>query len=144
MVTLLYVLLKSKVGSKRIIGGGTFNASTQSIGSKFFGHWMPSALFTWQGMVVTFMIEALLLAGGIYGSTRATTDFRYREWFTPRNSWLRDGFQLEHKYFSGNQARLSLYTTGGSHFYNQREMLQCISQFEKSPYVSSVPRLTSW
>lgn len=95
-------------------------------------------------MAIILGIEAVLLAGGIYGCTKATTDFKYREWFTPKNSWLRDGFQLEHELFSGNQAIVYVYTTGGSHYYNQNQMLKCVSEFENSPYMSSTPRLNSW
>lgn len=127
-----------------MIGRGSFDSSKPSISSKMLGHLLPSFLFNWKGMMTVLIIEAMLLTGGIYGCTKASVDFQYREWFTPKNSWIRDGFELEYKYFSGNQAVILLYTIGGSHFYNQEKMLNCISEIENSPHMAPTPRLNSW
>lgn len=90
------------------------------------------------------VIEVVFLVVSAYGCTKTRMDFRYREWFPPKSSWLHDGYRLEHDYFFGEQNQIRVYTTDGSHFYNQEQMMNCILEIEESPYMSQLPESRSW
>lgn len=96
------------------------------------------------GTTVVVVIEIMLLVASVYGCTQITMDFRYREWFPPKTSWLHDGYRLEHEHFFGEQDLVKVYTTEGSHFYNQEQMMDCVFDFEQSPYISPLPESRSW
>lgn len=101
------------------------------------------------GRVIVLLVEATLLAFAIYGCTKVYMDFRYLEWFTPKDSWMHQSLAIENKYFQGEQLGFSIYTTeasdGADYFYHQDELAELSSTVVNSPYVNGdlIP-VNSW
>lgn len=90
------------------------------------------------------LTEIIVAAGAVYGCSKATVDFQYKQWFTPPGSWIRDGFHIENKFFFGNQDHVALYTREGSYFDNQENMFDCVNDIQSSPHLSEFPPSRSW
>lgn len=93
-------------------------------------------------------MEGLLIGFAIYGCLNVHMDFRYREWFTPDGSWLKDAFDVESRYFFGNQMPFSVFTKepvdGGSYFDHLDELQALGPALRAEKHVSAVPRIKTW
>lgn len=127
-----------------MFGKGSFDPDASSLATKIFGVWIPSVTLTRWGGGIILVIEFIGLLAAIYGCTQATVDFQYKQWFTSPDSWIRDGFNIENKFFFGNQDHVTLYTRFGDYFDNQENMLRCVQDIQSSPYLSKLPPSRSW
>lgn len=126
-----------------IFGSAAFDPDAPSFATRLFGNWVPSITLTWWGSTIVILIEVIALVAAVYGCMHVSVDWQFREWFAPKGP-LHDGFNIEVKYFQGEQMMLNVYTKEGSYFYNQREMLDCVEGFRESDLISSVPQVRSW
>ncbi|GMH37982.1 hypothetical protein BSKO_05866 [Bryopsis sp. KO-2023] len=132
------------IAERRIFGNGVYDPDAPAFSTKLFGHWIPAVTLTWWGTTAVLILEGVVLAGAIYGCLNVQMDFRFTEWFTPKDSWLHEGFDVEDRFFGGEQNRFTVYTKEGSYFYNQQEMLDCVYGIQEDEFVSQIPRVRSW
>lgn len=75
-------------------------------------------------------------------------DFRFREWFVPDGSYLKNAFKVEKQYFTGDQQPFSVYTKpptdGQDFFFHQDEYVALLEAIQNDDYVSGLPPVTSW
>lgn len=112
------------------------------------GKWLPRVTLHPIGSIFVGVIEVLALAAAIYGCTRVQMDFRYRDWFVPQKSYLKQAITLENKYFYGDQSPIAIFTKqptdGLDFFFHQDEYENLISAVKNEEYVSEVPPVISW
>lgn len=75
-------------------------------------------------------------------------DFRYREWFVPKTSYLSKAIAIENEYFFGDQNAIAIFTRvpkdGSDFFFHQDEYENLISAVKQEEYVSKIPPVISW
>ncbi|GMH38046.1 hypothetical protein BSKO_05930 [Bryopsis sp. KO-2023] len=139
---------KKGMGRGKIFGRGQFDEDKPSFTTRMIGEWLPRVSLHPLGSMGVLSIELMLVAAAIYGCTNVYMDFRYRDWFTPEGSWLKESFLVESKYYAGNQVSFSIYTKepvdGVSYFDHQNELLALGEALRMEPHVAPIPRIETW
>ena len=130
---------------KKICGAGDFDPEASSFATKLAGTYIPSVTLHPIGRVGVIIAECILLGFAIYGCTKVKMNFNFIDMFTPDDSPLRTGFDLEERYFNGDQLYFQVYTkepASGDYFDHQDELVALKRALENDPYV--VPPVRSW
>ena len=123
---------------KKMCGAGEYDAAVPSFTTKLAGTYIPSVTLHPLGRIVVIAIECALLGCAIYGCTKVKMDFNYIEMFTPDDSPLKTGFDLEDQYYNGDQRFFSVYTkeaASGDYFNHQDELERLRIGLDDDPYV---------
>lgn len=95
------------------------------------------------GAVLTLLVFAGLLAGGIYGSTQLYKDFQL-EWFVPEGSYLKDFYSLNEQYFAAGVS-FTVYTKDLDYFDYQSNFAQLhYRMMHVEDYIDTAAGLTDW
>lgn len=75
-------------------------------------------------------------------------DFRYREWFVPKDSYLSESLYVDELYFLGQQDPFFVMTkeaVDGRDFYSlQDEYLNLVDAVRNADYVANFPPVVCW
>lgn len=89
-----------------------------------------------------------MLAAALYGCTKVKMDFRYREWFVPKDSYLSESLLVDELYFLGPQDPFSVITKeavdGRDFFFLQNEYLYLVDAVRNADYVAEMPPVITW
>eukprot|EP00210_Caulerpa_lentillifera_P000448 g432.t1 len=134
-------------GSKKIFGTGNFDPQQPTLGMTVFGDWFATMILSRSGKAIVLIIEIIGLSFAIYGCTNVYMDFRYKQWFAPKGSQLKDAFRIEEEYFNGDQNPFVIYTKDpddGSYFDYYSQMQDLFQGQKSNPFVSQTPMIKSW
>ncbi|GMH36708.1 hypothetical protein BSKO_04581 [Bryopsis sp. KO-2023] len=133
---------------RKIFGKGDYDPKSPSLATRMMGQWLPKFTLNPIGTAVVLAVEIGVLAVAIYGCTQVIMDFQFRDWFTPDDSFLKDGFRVEDKYFSGDQQPFFIYTKeatdGRDFFFHQDDYVALVEGIRETEFVAEIPRVTSW
>ncbi|CAD7701858.1 unnamed protein product [Ostreobium quekettii] len=135
---------------RKIFGKGDYDPAEPSLSTRMIGCWLPQWTLHPAGKVAVILAEAGLLAWAIYGLTMVRMDFKGREWFTPKDSWLQNVFKLEELYFAGDSTKFQVYTKEAppdlpSYYYFQDGLARLEADLmANDKYVSDSPPVRSW
>eukprot|EP01025_Chloroclados_australasicus_P040915 TRINITY_DN4307_c0_g1_i2.p1 TRINITY_DN4307_c0_g1~~TRINITY_DN4307_c0_g1_i2.p1 ORF type:complete len:662 (-),score=78.23 TRINITY_DN4307_c0_g1_i2:28-2013(-) len=133
-----------KFESRKCCGAGEFDVSQPTIITKIIGEYLPMFTLSTIGKFVIILLEIGLLTWGIIGATRVYMDFRFRDWFVPDGSWLKDSFKVEDRFFNGDSSPFYIYTKKGDYYENQIELENLVYAFGNDSYVTRNPPIDSW
>eukprot|EP00210_Caulerpa_lentillifera_P002799 g2674.t1 len=122
---------------RKMFGTGNYDPTAPSWATKLIGEYLPAITLHPIGKIVVLVIECVVLGFAIKGCTKVTMDFDYIEMFTPNDSPLKTGFDLEDRYFYGAQVYFSVYTKESErgYFYHQDELVALQEALENDEYV---------
>jgi len=130
---------------KRMCGEGDYDPKARSFSTKLAGTYIPAVTLHPIGRYCVILAECILLGFAIYGCTKVSMNFNYTDWFTPDDSPLKTAFELEDRYFYGDQLFYSVYTkeaAGGDYFFHQDELVNLRVALEADPFI--VPPVRTW
>eukprot|EP00210_Caulerpa_lentillifera_P000460 g443.t1 len=129
---------------RKMFGKGNYNPNAPSFATKIAGMYLPSITLHPVGKIVVLVIECVVLGFAIKGCTEVKMDFDYIGMFTPDDSPLKTGFELEEQYFFGEQVYFSVYTKEAKqdYFYHQDELMDLQDALNNDEYV--VPPVRTW
>eukprot|EP01026_Neomeris_dumetosa_P062917 TRINITY_DN5965_c0_g1_i1.p1 TRINITY_DN5965_c0_g1~~TRINITY_DN5965_c0_g1_i1.p1 ORF type:complete len:894 (+),score=109.62 TRINITY_DN5965_c0_g1_i1:70-2751(+) len=130
---------------RQCCGSGEFDVTKPTIITRVIGEYIPSFTLSTIGILIVLALECGLVAWGIVGATNVYMDFQFRDWFVPDGNWLKDAFNVEDKYFSGDSTRFYVYTKEGNYFQNQDQLTRLADALKNdTKYVTSLPPVDSW
>ncbi|CAD7701856.1 unnamed protein product [Ostreobium quekettii] len=136
--------------NRKIFGAGSYDPSAPSFATKLVGEWIPKYTLSPVGKAIVIVAECGLLAMAIYGSTKVFMDFQFRDWFTPDGSWLKDAFEVEDRYFSGDSTAFEVYTKEPpadrpSYYHFQDDLVRLVDELRANDkFVTDNPPVSSW
>lgn len=93
----------AKLVTRTCFGKGEFDPSTHSWQTRVISKHLANVSLHPVGKYVILLLEALLIGGAAYGATQVYMDFQFNDYFTPDGSWLKSAFNVQDKYFAGDQ-----------------------------------------
>ena len=131
---------------KKICGHGDYNPEEPRFATKLTGTHIPSITRHPIGRVGVIAAECILPGFAIDGCAKVEVNFNRIDMFTPDDSPLKTGFDLEERYVNGEQLLFSVCTkepADGDYFYHQDELIALQKAVEEDPYVVPPRRRTS-
>ncbi|GMH38211.1 hypothetical protein BSKO_06095 [Bryopsis sp. KO-2023] len=136
------------VPNKKLFGKGAYDPKAKTLAARLVGDWLPNILLNPWGTSGALLIEIALLGLAVQGCSKVYMDFQYRDWFTPEGSWLHSAFEIEDKFFHGEQNPFGIFTRepadGKPYFEHQDALIKLAQEIRNDPYVAPLPDVVSW
>ncbi|CAD7704511.1 unnamed protein product [Ostreobium quekettii] len=134
------------IWGNKIFGSGPYDPHKLPLRQKIVGTWLPNFTMHPLGQAVVVLLEVALMGAAVYGCTKLTMDLKYQEWFTPKGTWIYDGYRVEGKIFGGTRDQFDIFTKEAEedYFYHQKELRRLGEATRNNPYVVSYPPVVDW
>jgi len=130
--------ISDRVTKRKILGKGDYDHNESSFATRLAGKYLAGITLSPVGRIVVIGIECVLIGFAVYGCTKVKMNFNWVDMFTPDDSPVKTGFEIEDKYFFGNQVFFGVYTKqaeDGDYFYHQDELEALRAALDDDQYV---------